>query len=326
MDSTLPTLLSPSEKAIQTACQRWASGNLVAIPTETVYGLAADATQPEAVTKIFALKGRPVNHPLIVHIGHFDQLTHVATHVPEPLQQLAKTFWPGPLTIVVEKSDQIPDCVTGGQPTVAVRMPSHPIALSLLQAYGKPLAAPSANRYQHISPTTANHVVSEFPDTDLLVIDGGPCTVGLESTIVGWDENEQSVTLLRPGHISQKQLAEVSGCSVVSPNNPEAASVPGNVATHYAPRTPAYFLGQQPPSLSLSQTVVIGLEGEPLPQTSHIITLPNDSISYGQKLYAALRQADNHCQENNLAAILIQPPPQGPPWAAIWDRLQRATR
>lgn len=308
---------------ITEACQRILAGGLVAIPTETVYGLAADATNPEAVTRIFQLKGRPADHPLIVHVGELYQLDEIGEDIPPALRLLANTFWPGPLTVVVKKKTMIPDCVTGGQPTVAVRMPNHPVALALLRSCQRSLAAPSANRYQHISPTTAAHVREEFAGSDLLVLDGGPCKVGLESTIVSWDEAYQQVSILRPGGISQQQLEAVLGQSVLFEGHNQKIS--GNVDSHYAPVTPAYLADNLPENLSAAALFTLMFDDTQQVQAEQFnrVNMPMDAVAYAQQLYAVLRQADEYAKQHSLAAICITSPPQTADWAAVWDRLNR---
>jgi L-threonylcarbamoyladenylate synthase len=311
------------ETDIAEACRRILAGGLVAIPTETVYGLAADATNPDGVKQIFQLKGRPADHPLIVHIGQPAQLDGIGENIPPPLRRLADAFWPGPLTLVVTKTSSIPDCVTGGQPTVAVRMPDHPVALALLRACHRPLAAPSANRYQHISPTTAAHVRTEFAGSDLLVLDGGACRVGLESTIVAWDDQQRQVRILRPGGISQHQLEAVLGNPVVVEGHDQKIS--GNVDTHYAPVTPAYLAGNVPKRLSSKALFTIALDDseQSAADDRHQIVMPMEAEAYAQQLYAVLRRADDCAKADGLAAIRIIPPPQTQAWAAVWDRLNR---
>ena len=205
-----PTAVTPA--SIEQAADLLHRGKLVAIPTETVYGLGADASNPEAVAKIFQAKGRPADHPLIVHLAYASQMKDWAEEVPDSALRLASAFWPGPLTMILRKKASVPAVVTGGQETVALRVPDNPVALWLLRVFGGGIAAPSANRFGRISPTTAQHVAEELGDAVDCILDGGPCTVGVESTII--DLTDQQPTILRPGRITRSQLEE--SCSVKS--------------------------------------------------------------------------------------------------------------
>lgn len=289
------------------AARLLAEGQLVALPTETVYGLAADAANPAAVRRIFELKGRPPDHPLIVHLG-VNHDPAVFGRLPPVFAELARRFWPGPLTMVVPATETVDRMITGGQDTVALRVPRHPLTLEVLQRLGRPLVAPSANRFGHTSPTTAAHVQSEFPG--LPVLDGGPCTVGLESTIL---DLTAAPRILRPGQITRAQLEEVTGPLVDSGEN--APRVPGALDRHYAPRTPARWgLPEAEPS---GRWGWLGFEraGADLEEV-----LPDDAEGYANALYAALRRLD----EAGLEVIRVQPPPREPEWEAVWDRLRRA--
>ena len=224
----------PELARIEEAASLLNAGELVAFPTETVYGLGADASNPEAVARIFAAKGRPTSHPLIVHVSNFNAARAFASDVPDSAARLAEAFWPGPLTLVLPKSGRAPTSVTGGQSTVALRAPAHPVARALLAAFGRGIAAPSANRYGRISPTRAADVREELGGRVALVLDGGDCEVGLESTIVACLGGR--VTLLRPGSVSRSQVADVVGAV----DDPDASSprAPGRQRSHYAPGTP----------------------------------------------------------------------------------------
>ena len=224
----------PDPLQIEEAARLLNAGELVAFPTETVYGLGADAANPAAVARIFAAKGRPRGHPLIVHVSNFDAAREWAGRVPEAAVRLADAFWPGPLTIVLPRSARASDAVTGGQSSVALRAPAHPVARALLAAFGRGIAAPSANRYGRISPTRAADVREELGDRVALVLDGGNCEVGLESTIVACLDGR--VTLLRPGSVSRSQIADVVG-TVADPDE-TAPRAPGRQRSHYAPGTP----------------------------------------------------------------------------------------
>ena len=233
----------PELARIEEAASLLNAGELVAFPTETVYGLGADASNPEAVARIFAAKGRPTSHPLIVHVSNFTAARAFASDVPDSAVRLAEAFWPGPLTLVLPKSGRAPASVTGGQSTVALRAPAHPVARALLAAFGRGIAAPSANRYGRISPTRAADVLEELGGRVALVLDGGDCEVGLESTIVACLGGR--VTLLRPGSVSRSQVADVVGAV----DDPDASSprAPGRQRSHYAPGTPLEVV--EPPVL-----------------------------------------------------------------------------
>src|SRR5207302_680312 len=230
--------------AIGKAARLLSSGQLVAFPTETVYGLGADAANGEAVRRIFAVKGRPADHPVIVHIADRRDVGKWARAVPKGAAALAEAFWPGPLTLILPRASAVLDQITGGQDNVGLRVPSHPLARALLNAFGQGIAAPSANRFGHVSPTTAAHVAADLRDAPAMILDGGPCDVGIESTIVAFRDDEP--VLLRPGAISVADLAQVLGRP---PRPPDAAAprVSGSLALHYAPRTPAAL--QRPDAL-----------------------------------------------------------------------------
>ena len=234
--------MTPSEADYTRAVELLQAGELVAFPTETVYGLGADAANPEAVAKIFAAKGRPADHPLIVHLAGHDAVDHWAEQVPAVAWELMETFWPGPLTLILKKQSWVPDAVTGGQDTVGLRVPGHPVALELLRRFAAitgehaGIAAPSANRFGRISPTTAAHVEEELGEQISLILDGGPCKVGIESTIVDCSREEPAI--LRPGHILPEHLAAVFGRQVAIQTATGAPRVSGSLVAHYAPQTP----------------------------------------------------------------------------------------
>ncbi|MDD1622255.1 MAG: threonylcarbamoyl-AMP synthase, partial [Methylococcaceae bacterium] len=229
-----PTIVTP--ESIAHAAELLRQGELVAFPTETVYGLGADASNPEAVAKIFAAKGRPADHPLIVHIARAKQIDDWAEAVPEAALRLAEAFWPGPLTIILNKKAEVPLAVTGGQNTVALRVPANPVALQLLQVFGGGIAAPSANRFGHISPTQAKHVAEELGDSVACILDGGPCAVGVESTII--DLTDKHPAILRPGRITRSQLKAVLQTEIRLSAQTKIRA-PGMMAVHYAPHTMA---------------------------------------------------------------------------------------
>jgi L-threonylcarbamoyladenylate synthase len=303
-------------------------GKLVAIPTETVYGLGADALNPEAVKRIFAAKGRPADHPLIVHIPNKTALTDWAIEIPEIAWKLAEHFWPGPLTIVLKKHPDVPMEVTGGQNTVALRVPNHPVALSVLEAFGGGIAAPSANRFCRISPTQASHVEEELGDKVDMILDGGACQVGLESTIV--DLSGEFPRLLRPGQISKSEIEELLQIKLELPENNEQIHAPGMMEMHYSPITSTVLCT----TLQL-QTIFqyqkfhdkkIGVVNYSLaldesPQV-HVITMPRQADEYAHALYGTLRELDHL----SLGIILIEQPPQKEAWWAINDRLGKASK
>lgn len=297
-------------------------GELVAIPTETVYGLAADITQDQAIRKIFDLKSRPYNHPLIVHIATLKQLQDCISHLPPYAKALIEAFWPGPLTLVLPKSDNISNLITAEQDSVGIRMPSHPVARELLLAFGKPLAAPSANRYESISPTRAEHVYKEFGDT-LAILEGGPSEVGLESTIVD-ARYETHYQILRPGMISQAQIQSVIGTLAHYQSLSDSLAVSGNKKKHYSPNKPLWIFNT-PEELSSLFKHASKLAGIVLhTQDSRFvkqIQLSNHPKEYAKNLYHALRLADaSDCQ-----AIAIEEPPKTAEWEAIQDKIKRAS-
>jgi L-threonylcarbamoyladenylate synthase len=301
------------------------AGELVAFPTETVYGLGADAANPEAVKKIYAAKGRPRNHPLIVHLASVSQFDAWADGMTASAQRLAERYWPGPLTLILKRAAHVSDLVTGGQDTIALRVPSHPIAQSLLRGFGGGIAAPSANRYGRVSATTAEHVRTEFGETVGCVLDGGASDVGIESTIV--DVSGDAPALLRPGHITVAELERVLGRSLAAPG---AASprAPGTHAKHYAPQTPlmvmeADLLLELAASMTRQGQKVAMLARSALrPVTPDVtwIAAPRDAAAYAHDLYANLRTLD--CA--GCSAILVEQLPLEPQWAAVTDRLMRA--
>lgn len=297
-------------------------GEAIGLPTETVYGLAADASRPEAVRRIFALKGRPADHPLIVHIAAAAQLEDWAREVPPAAWALAEAFWPGPLTLILRKQPQVPDEVTGGQPTVGLRCPAHPMALALLRAFGGGLAAPSANRFGRISPTTAAHVHEEFGNAVPVVLDGGECAVGIESTIV--DLSGGVARILRPGQVSRAQLEAVIG-AVADGADSDSPRASGTLEAHYAPRTPLLMLPRAALVEEARQQQAFGkrvavLALASLPPELDGLSLPPEAGAYAHGLYASLRALD--ARGANL--LLVERPPEGSGWLAVHDRLRRS--
>jgi L-threonylcarbamoyladenylate synthase len=301
-------------------------GGLVAFPTETVYGLGADARNAVAVQKIFAAKGRPADHPLIVHIGDVSLLEAWASTVPPRALRLAEAFWPGPLTLILKKHPSVLPAITGGQETVGLRMPSHPIAQALLQAFGEGVAAPSANRFTRLSPTTAEAVKEELGDQVDLILDGEPCVVGVESTIV--DVSGAVPVLLRPGMITQAALEAVLGERISARQSGAVVRTSGMHALHYAPVTPMQLidtalLNQAITALSadaLPIALVTHSLVQQLPSEVHHVQMPQDAVEYARKLYATLRELDHQ----RFKQILVEAPPQEAAWGAIQDRLQKA--
>lgn len=321
-------LLRADEIAIARAVELLRRGRLVAFPTETVYGLGADASNADAVRGIFDAKGRPADHPLIVHIGKLEQLSDWARSVPDTARHLAERFWPGPLTLILKKKPEVPDEVTGGQDTVGLRIPDDPVALSLLRAFGGGIAAPSANRFKRISPTQAAHVREELDGRVDLILDGGPCRVGVESTIVDLSGDEPR--LLRPGRISRADIERVlqTELTVITDNDGETPSAPGLMAVHYAPTTTTRLC----PADRLADTIrqstdrgkKVGLlscrfEAESTGSIP-IVRLPDDAEGYARGLYAALRDLDGL----RLDMILVEQPPTTGAWHAVNDRLKKA--
>lgn len=297
-------------------------GDVIGLPTETVYGLAADARNADAVRRIFALKGRPVDHPLIVHIADAVQLPRWAAEVPPAAAALAAAFWPGPLTLILRKRADVPEVVTGGQDTVGLRCPAHPLALALLREFDGGLAAPSANRFGRISPTTAQHVRDEFGAAVPVVLDGGDCEVGIESTIV--DVSGAAPRILRPGRISRAQLEAVIG-PVAEHAAADSPRVSGTLEAHYAPRTPMLMLPRAALETEAAQQRALGkrvavLALDSLPSDDQGLVLPGDAIEYAHGLYAALRALDARGEH----LLLVERPPEGEPWLAVHDRLRRS--
>jgi len=310
---------------LATAVQALRDGELVAFPTETVYGLGAHAAYPAALRRVFELKGRPTTHPLIVHIDNARYLTRWAREVPEAAQKLAERFWPGPLTLVLPRAENVHRLVSGGQDTVAVRVPAHPMAQQLLTAFGGGIAAPSANRYGRLSPTRAEHVREEFGAEVRVVLDGGDCKLGLESTIVACLDGK--VQLLRPGAVTLSQLERVVG-EVQTEVGAAAPRVPGSAGAHYAPVTPLSVvasdeLEEQVASLTGAGLRVGVLAQHPPLGTYRLTTWINGGArpeNYAHDLYAHLRTLD----KAGCARILVQQVPADERWDAAYDRLQRA--
>lgn len=315
-----------TQAELDTAVAALRDGELVAFPTETVYGLGANARDPAALRRIFELKGRPADHPLILHLDSARFVRRWVAEFPPVAEQLASRFWPGPLTLVLPRGPDASDVLTGGQDTVAVRVPSHPMAQQLLTAFGGGIAAPSANRYGHVSPTRAEHVREEFGDAVKVILDGGECTLGLESTIVSLVGSRPR--LLRPGHVSLAQLVDVVG-PVESGADASSPRVPGSALRHYAPQTPVVRV----PPVSLESRIdeqlresgrvaVLALRAARRAQQGVTwINAGSRADAYAHDLYANLRSLD----KAGAALILVEDVPERAEWAAVRDRLARCT-
>lgn len=296
-------------------------GEIVAVPTETVYGLAADAKNPKALEKIFQAKNRPCHHPLIVHISHETDLSYWASQISLDAQKLCQALWPGPLTLLLPKSPHVHPLVTGGSELIALRAPNHPVIRHLLSTLDTGLAAPSANTHLRTSPTTAEHVLTDLSGKIPAVLDGGPCTWGLESTIV--DFSGDTPCIVRHGPITVAMIEPILGKSVPSHQHQYA---PGSLPIHYRPLTPTYLVTTDQRNKlqqeSLSGLIVIICHSSYLMESPMIRTIPMplNAIPYGAHLYAALHTADA-CKP---LAIFVERPPEGPEWMAIHDRLGKA--
>ena len=315
---------SPEDPAIAEAAAILAAGYLVAFPTETVYGLGADGLNPEAVARIYAAKGRPATNPVILHVADAASAQPLVSHWTPQAQALAERFWPGPLTLVLPASALVPAIVRAGGPSVALRCPSHPVALALIRARGRPLAAPSANRSQHLSPTTAEHVASSLGEAVDLILDGGPTTAGLESTIL--DLSGQTPRILRPGPIPPAELGEILGPVEVwagSVGTDETQAAPGMLARHYAPKARLELVA---PGTGVRKAhgrmVYVALGALPrLPDGVFGLLLPLEAEVVAMRLYALLHELDDAGYE----VIFMEQPPETEAWLAVRDRLRRAS-
>jgi L-threonylcarbamoyladenylate synthase len=299
------------------------AGGLVAFPTETVYGLGADAFDARAVARIFAVKGRPALDPLIVHVAGVDELPTVARAVPSEVERLAARFWPGPLTLVLPKAERVPDLVTSGLDSVGVRVPAHPAALALLRACGRPIAAPSANPFGYVSPTTAAHVADLLGERVDLILDGGPCAVGVESTILSLVADEP--TILRPGGVPREALEAALGRRVSSAARGARPQAPGQLETHYATRTPLRLLdGPATRAPAERRTGLLAFAHEPPREAGYaaveVLAPDGDLTTAAASLFAALRRLD----ARGLDALEAEPCPDHGLGHAILDRLRRA--
>jgi len=316
-------------QAIAEAARTVAAGGVVAFPTETVYGLGADASSDTAVAKIFAAKGRPSDHPLIVHIADAAQVTDYAGEVPLFAQKLMQAFWPGPLTVILPRRPGVAAAAAGGQDSIGLRCPAHPVALAFLQACKTGVAGPSANRFGRVSPTTALHVAGEFGD-DLLVLDGGPCDVGIESSIV--DCTRGRPVLLRPGVLSRQQLEAACGETVLDKDgllaDNAAPRAPGTLASHYAPdakvrlmdtkaiQTALDVLGSDAAHIAVYARSIVRIQSENVLYRR----MPDDPVATAQQLFAVLRDFD----AKGARLIWIETLPEAEAWDGVRDRLGRA--
>lgn len=295
----------PSDEEIQRAAELIRAGKLVAFPTETVYGLGANALDSEAVERIYRAKDRPFASPLIVHVTDMSMARSLTAEWPAAAAALAEQFWPGPLTIVLRKASIVPDLVTAGLDSVGIRIPSHPVARALLKYAGVPIAAPSANRFSEISPTTSAHVERSLGERADMVLDGGPTQVGIESTVVSLRRDPPAI--LRPGMITVQQLEQVTGVRWdLEVDLPHISESPGLHPRHYAPRTPFFLLEPGTPHP---------------PGRGRMLMMPADPESYAARLYSELHQADSEGWD----WIAVERPPDSPEWIGILDRLRRAS-
>ena len=318
-------LFNSSSADLARAANLLSDGKLVAFPTETVYGLGADARNPVAVREVFRAKGRPDDHPLIVHIAAPEDMTLWARNIPDCAWTLARHFWPGPLTLILQRAAGVLDEVTGAQDTVGIRIPGNPVALALLTTFGSGIAAPSANRFGRISPTCAEDVLEELGDAVAGIIDGGPCQVGIESTIL--DLSGAIPCILRPGKISGRMLAKLLQVKLAAKPQADAPRVSGMLEAHYAPQTALKLVRSSAIDAQITnlhaqaRSVSLLSRLRPLVQVEHWQSMPADPDDYGRQLYRCLREADALSYDH----ILVEEPPKGSAWNAVRDRLQRGT-
>jgi len=325
---------SPDPEVLARAARILRSGGLVAFPTETVYGLGADALDPEAVARIFAAKNRPAVNPLIVHVPDAAAARPLSAAWSELAERLAERFWPGPLTLVLPRSQVVPDIVAAGLPSVAIRVPAHPVALALLRAASIPVAAPSANRFTALSPTTAAHVLAGLGDAVDLILDGGPTDIGIESTVL--DLTGERPVLLRPGTITREAIADQLGVQVLestaSPAEGTPRPSPGMHELHYSPRARLLrFASASRTAAERAAAAAVDMGGRvgalllesrdrfaaPL---QHRVEMPHDAAGYARRLYGELHALD----EAGCTLIVVEEPPDSPAWAGVRDRLRRA--
>ncbi len=315
-----------SDEEIAEAARILERGGLAAFPTETVYGLGADAANPKAIELLYKTKGRPADHPSIVHLHSLEQLHLWACRIPDDALRLAEHFWPGPMTLILPKKPEVSDAVTGGQNSVGIRLPSHPVAIKLLKKFGRGIAAPSANRFGRISPTTAQHVKDDFGADIPIILDGGPCQVGVESTIIDFASNEKEPVILRPGMLTAEIISDYLNKPI---KQGVGAKAPGTLKKHYSPRTSSFLMPYNELFSSCRDVncAVLSWHACPIPNNSssdnkcHWIKMPDNPEDYARRIYSWLRYLDS----KHLSAIFIEKLPNDPEWAAIRDRLARAT-
>ena len=319
----MPTHILDGSPGIAAASSLLSSGQVVALPTETVYGLAGHALDPQAVARIFEAKERPFFDPLIVHLPSLDWLDRLTTAAADPLvQALVRNFWPGPLTLVLPRRPLVPDIVTSGLPTVAVRMSAHPLFRAVLQSFGQPVAAPSANRFGRISPTAASHVLEELNGRIPLILDGGPCALGVESTVVAIRDG--SLVILRVGPVTAEQLSAFAPVELST--GAAGIEAPGQLQSHYAPGTPLRLLASISESDAWQENLRAGLlawsriDRPPGFAAMEVLTPRNDPREAAARLFAAMRRLDGA----HLDLIVAEPPPPSGLGAAIADRLRKA--
>jgi L-threonylcarbamoyladenylate synthase len=319
----------PDDAVIARAADIIRNGGLVVFPTETVYGLGANGLDATAVAKIFAAKGRPAWNPVILHVATADDARALTTEWGDAASRLADAFWPGPLTLVLPKRDIVPDAATAGLPAVAIRVPNHPVALALIRCFGGPIAAPSANRFTELSPTTAQHVLASVGDRVDLIIDGGSADVGIESTVI--DLSGAVPTLLRPGTLSRAHLEATLGTALAdarraTDNRGTPRVSPGRVERHYAPRadvwlmTAGEFAAFHPEHAPRTAALVLDWSLA-LPDGVRAVRMPRDPLAYARALYAALHELDTA----GYRVVAIERPPDSGAWAGVHDRLSRAS-
>jgi len=313
----MPPADDPLRLTLDQAIATIRAGGLVAMPTETVYGLAADARDATAVSRVFALKQRPLDHPLIVHLAHAEDIGDWVAKVPPTAQRFAEAAWPGPLTLVLAARRDVPRQITGGQDTVALRVPDHPLARALIEGAGGALVAPSANRFGRLSPSRPEHVLEGFGDTPPPILDGGPCRVGIESTVVFVDDSGWRI--LRPGHWTEEALVRIAGTPprLAGSSTPRA---PGGLASHYAPRTPLLLFSDPAELLAAAGAEDALLTLGDAARGLATATLPKDPAEAAAALYALLHRLD----ASGASRILAELPAETPAWRAVRDRLMRA--
>ena len=322
-DLIMPRLVEPTPDAIAEASRLLERGQLVVFPTETVYGLGADTRNAEAVQKIYALKGRPADNPLIAHVYDDEQARPIVARWDDRCAALSQRFWPGPLTLVLDRAEIVDPAATAGLDTIAVRAPRHVVARALLHTFGRSISAPSANRSGRVSPTSAQHVIDDFPEADeLLVLDGGLCQIGIESTVL--EMTGPILRVLRPGAITVEQLREVLG-EVEAPQITRQQASPGTTLRHYAPQIPAELVDTAQLAQRLAAgapAAVLCFDPESVKPPHVAVSMPRSAEPYAARLYDALRIAD----VSGLSRILIEWPQETHgQWASILDRLRRAT-